>query len=291
METNTLTCRAINVDHIAIADLPEQSNYTITIDIACTLSAITPVITPRTMINRTIAQAHQYSGLSLAELTQRIAYGLLDDMQADEITVSIHVPLAFELLAQTISWTCTVHQEPTSVENDGNSDQASEHEQDTVSVEPVSHYAVVALESKIPHAEQLFRKIIVTLDGIPGNQIEGISPLYMESRTDGGAIHTAVIGLYTTMSTDQLTRTLQSLQEVHEGAVVLQVITMATMRDEEQQAVAQRIRTRAAILAPWLDMDPQASLAGDPLAFLLATAPDSAFVGMESDHWIIGSEQ
>ena len=37
-------------------------------------------------------------------------------------------------------------------------------------------------------------------------------------------------------------------------------------------------------------MDPQATLQGDPLAFLLASAPDAPFVGMESDHWIIGGE-
>ena len=39
-----------------------------------------------------------------------------------------------------------------------------------------------------------------------------------------------------------------------------------------------------------VDMDPQATLQGDPLAFLLASAPDAPFVGMESDHWIIGGE-
>lgn len=48
---------------------------------------------------------------------------------------------------------------------------------------------------------------------------------------------------------------------------------------------------RAAILAPWMDMDPDATLHGDPLAFLLASAPDAPFAGLESDHWIIGGEQ
>lgn len=47
---------------------------------------------------------------------------------------------------------------------------------------------------------------------------------------------------------------------------------------------------RAAVLAPWMDMDPNATLGGDPVSFLLATAQDAGRVGMLSDGWIFGSD-
>ena len=47
-------------------------------------------------------------------------------------------------------------------------------------------------------------------------------------------------------------------------------------------------RNHAAVLAPWLDMDPDARLGKDPVSFLLAMAPDAAQVGLLTDNWIIG---
>ena len=48
-------------------------------------------------------------------------------------------------------------------------------------------------------------------------------------------------------------------------------------------------RNHASVLAPWLDMDPNASLGGDPVAFLLAMAPDAGQVGLLSDNWILSN--
>ena len=45
------------------------------------------------------------------------------------------------------------------------------------------------------------------------------------------------------------------------------------------------------LVAPWMDMDPNATFRGDPLAYLLANAPDTPFAGLESDRWIIGGAQ
>lgn len=50
---------------------------------------------------------------------------------------------------------------------------------------PASRRAVISLDSPATDAEQQFRMAIVTLDGIPGNQVEGISPLYHVSQLDG----------------------------------------------------------------------------------------------------------
>lgn len=47
----------------------------------------------------------------------------------------------------------------------------------------------------------------------------------------------------------------------------------------------------AAALAPWLDMDEQATLDADPLAFWLVMTPDAYRVGKYRDDWIMGVSQ
>lgn len=111
------------------------------------------------------------------------------------------------------------------------------------------------------------------------------------THADGSAGRSAVVALQTTMSAAQLERALTALHAAHEGAVTCHVVQMSGIGDEERAALdTGDAQHRAAVLAPWMDMDPQATLQGDPLAFLLASAPDAPFVGMESDHWIIGGE-
>ena len=111
------------------------------------------------------------------------------------------------------------------------------------------------------------------------------------THADGSAGRSAVVALQTTMSAAQLERALTALHAAHEGAVTCHIVQMSGIGDEERAALdTGDAQHRAAVLAPWMDMDPQATLQGDLLAFLLASAPDAPFVGMESDHWIIGGE-
>ncbi|MEE1295322.1 MAG: hypothetical protein UHD09_00360, partial [Bifidobacterium sp.] len=161
---------------------------------------------------------------------------------------------------------------------------------EAVPVEMVSRAAVVSMESALPNAPELMRATIVAIDGIPGTQVEGISPLYHVMDPDGGSANSAVLALRTTMSLGQLSNMLQAMHETHEGAVKLAVVDMErpAPRDRERLGEAHRAAARAAVLSPWMDMDPNATLDGDPLAFLLASAPDAPFVGMQSDNWIIG---
>ena len=100
--------------------------------------------------------------------------------------------------------------------------------------------------------------MIVALDGIPGNQVEGISPLYAVTHADGSAGRSAVVALQTTMSAAQLERALTALHAAHEGAVTCHIVQMSGIGDEERAALdTGDAQHRAAVLAPWMDMDPQ----------------------------------
>ena len=66
------------------------------------------------------------------------------------------------------------------------------------------------------------------------------------------------------MSAAQLERALTALHAAHEGAVTCHVVQMSGIGDEERAALdTGDAQHRAAVLAPWMDMDPQATLGGD----------------------------
>lgn len=162
---------------------------------------------------------------------------------------------------------------------------------------PTSRRAIVAMQSKARDAERRFRAAIVSMDAIPGSQIEGISPLYHVSSFDGPDAMTAVMQLTTTMPPHALAATLGSVERAGEGAVELRLVDMEGVRgDGPDCAVPLPLpladaASQAAVLAPWLDMDPDASLGGKPVSFLLALAPDAMQIGLLSDNWIIGETQ
>ena len=87
--------------------------------------------------------------------------------------------------------------------------------------------------------------------------------------------------------------TLGSVEESLNGDVDLDLVDMpGTVCDEPDCRVPwPSARTHASVLAPWMDMDPQARLGGDPVSYLLAMAPDADRVGLLSDTWIVGSTE
>ena len=156
----------------------------------------------------------------------------------------------------------------------------------------VARRAIISLDSASPQAESLFRASIVAIDSMPGNQVEGISPLYHVSHMDSADAMAAVIQITTRMEARELIGTLEAVESTHEGAVDLDLVDMDGVRSNEPDCRVPwpSAREHAAVLAPWLDMDPDARLGGDPVSFLLAMAPDAGFVGMLSDDWILGAQ-
>lgn len=157
------------------------------------------------------------------------------------------------------------------------------------SPEPVSRWAVISMDSTSTDAERLFREAIVTIDGIPGNQVEGISPLYHVAHFDGPDAMSAVIRVETKLPAADLIAALGTVESTQEGLLDLDLVDMeGVVADEPDCRVPwPSARSHASVLAPWLDMDPNAALGGDPVSFLLAMAPDAAQVGLLSDNWIL----
>ena len=156
-----------------------------------------------------------------------------------------------------------------------------------------SRRAVISLDSPSTKAEQQFRMAIVALDGIPGNQVEGISPLYHVSQLDGLPDKmAAVMQISTRMGARDLIETLGNVEASISGDLDLDLIDMEGVTCDEPDCKVPwpTARNHAAVLAPWLDMDPDARLGKDPVSFLLAMAPDTAQVGLLTDNWIIGGE-
>lgn len=155
---------------------------------------------------------------------------------------------------------------------------------------PVSRTAVISMDSVSKDAEHLFRTAIVALDGIPGNQVDGISPLYHVSDFDGPDMMSAVMQLTTKLDTRALVAALGTVESSLPGDIDLDLVDMAgvTMDEPDCRVPWPSAREHASVLAPWMDMDPEARLGKDPVSFLLAMAPDAGRVGMISDNWIIG---
>ena len=157
----------------------------------------------------------------------------------------------------------------------------------------VSRRAVVSLDSTLPEAETLFRSAIVSLDAIPGNEIEGISPLYHVSNFDGPDAMAAVVQLHTRLDARSLIGALGTIEAAHADQLDLDLVDMEGVVSDEPDCRVPwpSAAQRAQVLAPWFDMDPDARLGGDPVSFLLAMAPDAGRVGVLSDDWILGGER
>ena len=156
---------------------------------------------------------------------------------------------------------------------------------------PVSRKAIISLDSTSQDVERLFRETIVSIDSVPGNQVQGISPLYHVSHFDGPDAMSAVIQIETKLPPADLIAVLGSIESVHDLAVDLDLVDMEGVTSDEPNCSIPwpSARNHASVLAPWLDMDPNASLGGDPVAFLLAMAPDAGQVGLLSDNWILSN--
>lgn len=161
------------------------------------------------------------------------------------------------------------------------------------SLNPVQRTATIAMSSSLPNAADILRSAIVAIDGIPGTSIEGISPLYHVMDPRETQTNSAVIQVATNMTVQQLESTLQAIHAAHEGALQCTVIAIENPSRVEREELAQHSTQAhsAAVLLPWIDLEPDGEYDSDPLVFLLAQAPDAPFVGMQSDHWIIGGLQ
>lgn len=176
---------------------------------------------------------------------------------------------------------------------------------------------ILSLISCAPDAERFFRSAVVTLDAIPGNQVEGISALYHVSAVDGPDSMTTVVALSTHMTVRELAKAVRAIgsHEGTDGDIRIIDVTFpqdgftsgsgtdsssgtdassvgaaagGALRDADagDGLADDSIRHSAVVLVPWLDMDVNATLDGDPVSYLLALSGDSDTVGMLADDWV-----
>lgn len=154
-------------------------------------------------------------------------------------------------------------------------------------------HAVIAMCGGSRDGEHLMRAAVVALDSVPGNQVTGISPLYHVSAIDGPDSMSAVVFVDTRLDLAALSHLLASINDKHRDTLALHAVTMRSDAEGgwHEQVGWQEAKTKASILAPWMDIEPDASFDGDPLSYLLALAPDATQVGLLSDSWILGGMQ
>ena len=108
----------------------------------------------------------------------------------------------------------------------------------------------------------------VAIDALPGNQVEGISPLYHVSQVDDYPDKmAAVMQISTRMDARELIGALESVSSSISDDLDLDLVDMeGVVRNEPDCMVPwPSAREHAAVLAPWFDMDPDAKLGRDPV--------------------------
>ncbi|RBP99815.1 dihydroneopterin aldolase [Bifidobacterium xylocopae] len=182
------------------------------------------------------------------------------------------------------------------------------------------HQAVIAMSGNIGPVREAMRTAIVSLDGVPGSQILGISPLYMKQ---GGSVPDrlcAVVVIETALGPADLMSALWMIESAHGRShglrlpsfpLELRLIDEDGRQWESEDLLGDRPRSpqwtaarasvwslpddkawqQAEVLKPWSAVDPQARLCGEhggPVDELAAAAPDRDQVTLVSDSWILG---
>lgn len=123
-------------------------------------------------------------------------------------------------------------------------------------------------------------------------QLDGVSALYQVS-SDKGEEYSAIIVVSSTMVEDDLALKIKEMQISQEQNLRLRILgTRQYGSDSSNTKTMDSDRLdsplNAAQLEPWMQIEPDASIDGEPLAYKLAFAPDTARVGIYSERWIMG---
>lgn len=150
--------------------------------------------------------------------------------------------------------------------------------------------AIVSMESTEQDAESMFREAVVTLDGVPGLEITGISPLYSVTNFNGPDAFTAVVTVSSRIGAKALLSTLETIEAAHGDRLDLDIVDYEGVTSDDPSLTIPwpSAMQRAAVLAPLLDLDEDAHIGKEPVSFLLAMANDAPRVGALTDKWILG---
>jgi dihydroneopterin aldolase/2-amino-4-hydroxy-6-hydroxymethyldihydropteridine diphosphokinase len=169
------------------------------------------------------------------------------------------------------------------------------------------HHAVLSLGGNLGDVAEAMRQAIVSLDGIAGDQIMGISPLYrttpwgMEAGTPD--FLNCVVELETLMQAHELLHTIHLIEaahgrtrQVHWGSRPLDIDIIdfdgRVSADPDLTLPHPRAWQRAFVLVPLADLEPDFLLPGPHggrVADLLDACPDKDSVVRAGDDWILSA--
>ena len=239
-------------------------------------------------------------------LAAHIADSILQTSAIRRVIVSVHKPQA-PITVPFDDVAVTIERDRLSTSSERLSDSGAHDERASAPAAPLSHRVIVAMGGNLGDPATAMRSAVVSMDGIPGNQIMGISPLYrttpwgMEEGTP--SFLNAVVELTTTMEPMELLKALQMIEsahgrsrEVHWGSrpLDLDIIDFDGMVSSDPALTLPHPRAwqRAFVLAPLADLLPNMVLPGEhggAVAQLLEACPDKGAVQRVSDDWILGS--
>lgn len=168
--------------------------------------------------------------------------------------------------------------------------QSADASADAAQASAAPRKAIISMESTEQDAESMFRETVVTLDGVPGLEITGISPLYSVTNFDGPDAFTAVVTVSSRIGAKALLSTLETIESAHDGRLDLDIVDYEGVTSDDPSLTIPwpSAMQRAAVLAPLLDLDEDAHIGKEPVSFLLAMANDAPRVGALTDKWILG---
>lgn len=278
-----------------------------------------------------VASVIEHSTSDLIEaLAQQIASTVLRISKIRRVIVTVHKPHAplkvpFADVSTTIERSRIAHDSGEDEINDDvselksndnsvvqssiHSDRSHDHQQSQS--QPRVHRAIISMGGNLGNVRRAMREAIVAMDGITGNQVMGISPLYRTTPwgMDDHApdFYNAIVELDTLLDAPGLLKALQLIEAahgrshaVHWGSrpLDLDIIDFDHQVSDDPSLTLPHPRAwqRAFVLAPLADLEPDAVLPGEhggKVADLLAACPDKDTVRRVSDEWIVngGSEE
>lgn len=254
-----------------------------------------------------IVAAIEGEHLDLIEaLAARIADTILKTPAVRSVRVTVHKPEA-PIKVPFSDVTVTIERSRVGASASGVAADSSDLSQAQAPTPAQPRKVIIAMGGNLGNPSTAMRAAVVAIDGIPGNQVTGISPLYrttpwgMEEGTPD--FLNAVVEVTTTMEPMALLKALQMIEaahgrsrEVHWGSrpLDLDIIDFDGMVTTDPVLTLPHPRAwqRAFVLAPLADLEPDAILPGDHggrVSDLLAACPDKNAVERLSDDWILNS--
>lgn len=170
---------------------------------------------------------------------------------------------------------------------------------------PMQTTAVVSMQGK--KSDSTMRAMLNVLSGLEYKdshsvtQVEGVSALYQASNANGEDF-CAVVVASTTMSNQEFAQRIEQMQrdqidgDSADSASSLDLrLNIVGTREYGLDSASTKsmdssnpLHLSAAQLEPWMQVEPDAAIDGEPVSYKLALLQDASQVGVYSERWIIG---